>query len=172
MLTQEDLPDDITALKRIIADMARDAVTARAEIVRLNHAATGSPITKEALDRIGQLYRFEETIKGLSPDHRRRERQQRSKPIAAVLATWADEIARKLFRKSELAGAFRYMRARRLALGRCFDGGRLAHAHVTYVLPCQLIASVGSILTIWKIWRTRRDSNSRPLPSEGSALSS
>jgi hypothetical protein len=27
--TQEDLPDDITALKPIIADMARDGVTAR-----------------------------------------------------------------------------------------------------------------------------------------------
>ena len=39
------------------------------------HAAIGSPIAKEALDRIGQLYRVEETIKGLSPDHRRRERQ-------------------------------------------------------------------------------------------------
>ena len=35
MPTQEDLPDDITALKRIIADMARDAVTARAEIAKL-----------------------------------------------------------------------------------------------------------------------------------------
>ena len=90
------------------------------------HAATGSPIAKEALDRIGQLYRVEEMIKGLSPDHRRRKRQQRSNPIAAALAAWADEVARKLSRKSELAGAFRYMRARRPALGRCFDDGRLA----------------------------------------------
>jgi transposase len=90
------------------------------------HAATGSPIAKDALDRIGQLYRVEETIKGLSPDHRRRERQQRSKPIAAALAAWADEIARKLSRKSELAGAFRYMRSRWKALLRCLDDGRLA----------------------------------------------
>src|SRR5437764_4701 len=50
------------------------------------HAANGSPVAKEALDRIGQLYGVEETIKGLSPDHRRRERQQHSKPIAVVLA--------------------------------------------------------------------------------------
>jgi transposase len=90
------------------------------------HAATGSPIAKEALDRIGQLYDVEETIKGFSPDHRRRERQQRSKPIAAALAVWADETARKLSRKSELAAAFRYMRGRHPALGRCFDDGRLA----------------------------------------------
>jgi hypothetical protein len=62
----------------------------------------------------------------LAPEHRRRERQQRSKPIAAALADWANETARKLSRKSELAAAFRYMRARRPALDRCFDDGRLA----------------------------------------------
>ena len=33
------------------------------------HAATGSAIAKEALDRIGQLYRVEETINGAAPDH-------------------------------------------------------------------------------------------------------
>src|ERR1700726_911525 len=90
------------------------------------HAATSSPIAKEALDRIGQLYRVEETITGFPPGHRRRERQQRSKPIAEALAAWADETVRKLSRKSELAAAFRYMRARWTALGRCFDDGRLA----------------------------------------------
>ena len=46
--------------------------------------------------------------------------------MAAALAVWADETARKLSRKSELAAAFRYMRARRPALSRCFDDGRLA----------------------------------------------
>ncbi len=87
---------------------------------------TASPIAKEALDRIGQLYRVEETINGAAPDHRRRERQKRSKPIAEALAAWADETVRKLSRKSELAAAFRYMRGRWPALGRCFDDGRLA----------------------------------------------
>ena len=33
--TPENLPNDITAQKRIIAEMARDAATARAEIARL-----------------------------------------------------------------------------------------------------------------------------------------
>ncbi len=90
------------------------------------HAAIASPIAKEALDRIGQLYRVEETINGSPPDHRRRERQQRSTPIAEALAAWADETVRKLSRKSELAAAFRYMRGRWAALVRCFDDGRLA----------------------------------------------
>lgn len=90
------------------------------------HAAIASPIAKEALDRIGQLYQIEGTIKGLPPGDRRRERQLRSRPIAEALAVWADETARKLSRKSELAAAFRYMRARWTALVRCFDDGRLA----------------------------------------------
>jgi transposase len=90
------------------------------------HAAIGSPVAKEALDRIGQLYGVEETITGMPPDHRRRERQQRSQPIATALAAWADETVAKLSRKSELAAAFRYMRARWPALIRCFDDGRLA----------------------------------------------
>lgn len=90
------------------------------------HTAIGSPIAKEALDRIGQLYRVEETINGLSPDHRRRERRQRSKPIAEALLSWSDETVRKLSRKSELAAAFRYMRGRWAALIRCFDDGHLA----------------------------------------------
>jgi hypothetical protein len=50
----------------------------------------------------------------------------RSTPIAAALAAWADKTVRKLSRKSELAAAFRYMRARWAALVRCFDDGRLA----------------------------------------------
>jgi transposase len=90
------------------------------------HAATASPTAKEALDRIGQLYRVEETINGAAPDHRRRERQKRSKPIAEALAIWADQTVRKLSRKSELAAAYRYMRGRWPALVRCFDDGRLA----------------------------------------------
>ena len=90
------------------------------------HAATGSPIAKEALDRIGQLYRVEEMINGAAPDHRRRERRQRSMPIAEALRAWAEETVRKLSRKSELTAAFRYMRARWTALTRCFDDGRLA----------------------------------------------
>ena len=90
------------------------------------HAATGSPIAKEALDRIGQLYRVEETILGALPDDRRRERQQQSNPIATALRAWAEQTAPKLSRKSELAAAFRYMRARWPALIRCFDDGRLA----------------------------------------------
>src|SRR5437762_7201062 len=90
------------------------------------HAATGSPIAKEALDRIGQLYAVEKTISGSPPEWRQQQRQLQSKPIAEALAAWADNTVRQLSRKSELAAAFRYMRARWTALVRCFDDGRLA----------------------------------------------
>src|SRR5262249_33459499 len=90
------------------------------------HAATGSPIAKEALDRIGQLCTVEKMINGLPPERRRQRRQLQSKPIAEALAAWAEQTVRQLSRKSELAQAFRYMRARWAALVRCFDDGRLA----------------------------------------------
>src|SRR5256714_6498777 len=90
------------------------------------HAATGSPIAKEALDRIGQLYVVEKTINRSPPDRRRQQRQLQSKPIAEALAALAETTARQLSRKSELTAAFRYMRARWTALVRCFDDGRLA----------------------------------------------
>ena len=47
-------------------------------------------------------------------------------PIAEALAAWAEQTLRQLSRKSELAQAFRYMRARWTALVRCFEDGRLA----------------------------------------------
>jgi transposase len=90
------------------------------------HAATGSPIAKEALDRIAQLYTVEKTINGSPPDRRQPRRQLQSQPIAEALAAWADSTVRQLSRKSELYAAFRYMRARWTALVRCFDDGRLA----------------------------------------------
>ena len=55
------------------------------------HAATASPIAKEALDRIGQLYAVEQTINGSPPDQRLHQRRLRSKPIAEALAVWAEE---------------------------------------------------------------------------------
>jgi transposase len=121
------------------------------------HAAIGSPVAKEALDRIGQLYGVEERIKGLPPDHRRRERQQRSRPIAEALAAWAEEIVGKLSRKSELAAAFCYMRARWPALVRCFDDGRLALDNNPAERALRGVATRRSLcppsLSVWEHWK-------------------
>ena len=121
------------------------------------HAATGSPIAKEALDRIGQLYRVEEIILGALPDDRRRERQRQSIPIATALRAWAEQTAPKLSRKSELAAAFRYMRARWPALGRCFDDGRLALDNNPAERALRGVAARRSLcppsLSIWEHWK-------------------
>jgi len=90
------------------------------------HEANGSPIAREALDRIAALYAIEKTINGSPPEDRRRRRQDQSVPIAEALRSWADATYIKLSAKSELALAFRYMHARWPALIRCFDDGRLA----------------------------------------------
>jgi hypothetical protein len=55
------------------------------------HAATPSPVAKEALDRIGQFYAVEQTINGSLPDQRQQQRQLRSRPVAEALAAWAEE---------------------------------------------------------------------------------
>jgi hypothetical protein len=57
------------------------------------HAAIGSPIAKEALDRIGQLYAVEKIINGLPPERRRQLRQLQSKPIAEALAAGHAPVA-------------------------------------------------------------------------------
>lgn len=90
------------------------------------HAANGSAIAKEALERIGALYAVEAAINGMPPGEQRRLRQAQSKPIADALKDWAEEIAPKLSGRSELAAAFRYMLVRWLALNQCFDNGRLS----------------------------------------------
>jgi len=76
-------------------------------------AANGSPIAKEALDRIGQLYGDENARSDRSRSPRRWPPGP-TRPGASCRAN------------PELAAALRYMRARWAALVRCFDDGRLA----------------------------------------------
>ena len=92
------------------------------------HAATGSPVAKEST-RPHRSAPSEKAIHGSPPERRRQQRQLQSTPVAEALATWADNTVRQLSRKSELAQAFRYMRARWTALVRCFDDGHLALDH-------------------------------------------
>jgi transposase len=90
------------------------------------HAANGSEIAKQALDRIGALYGIEAAINGLTPGERHHQRQVQSRLLAEALKTWAQNVAPKLSARSELAKAFRYMLSRWLALTRCFSDGRLS----------------------------------------------
>jgi len=67
------------------------------------HEAHPSPITTEALERIGSLYVIESEIRGRSPDERRRERQTQSRPLLTSLQSWLKESLTRLSRKSETA---------------------------------------------------------------------
>jgi transposase len=90
------------------------------------HAATGSPLAGEALERIGALYGVERDLHGKPPDARTRERQVRSKPLAEALKAFAETSLAQVPGRSDLAKALRYMLARWPALMRAFDDGRLA----------------------------------------------
>jgi transposase len=89
------------------------------------HAANGSTIAREALDRIAALYAVENDIRGAPPDQRRNERQARAGPLLDALRTWFEATLPKLSRKSDLAVAARYALSRWQALSRYVDDGRL-----------------------------------------------
>jgi transposase len=89
------------------------------------HEAHSSPITTEALERIGSLYAIESEIRGRSPDERRRERQTRSRPLLTSLQRWLKESLTRLSRKSETAVAIKYALGRWPALVRYCDDGLL-----------------------------------------------
>lgn len=89
------------------------------------HAATGSAVAAEAIERIAGLYAVEATIRGLPPDQRRSERQARAGPLLHDLHAWLEMTLRQLSRRSDLAVAGRYALSRWTALSRYIDDGCL-----------------------------------------------
>ncbi len=87
------------------------------------HAANGSPIAREALDRIGALYGIEAGIRGKPPDERQRCREQ--PPLLGDLKAWLETTLPKLSGKSDLAAAMRYALNRWDALTRYARDGRI-----------------------------------------------
>jgi len=85
----------------------------------------GSPLAKEALDRIGTLYGIEDTIRGKPPDERQRCREQQSLPLLGDLKAWLETTLPKLSGKSDLAKAMRYTMSRWEALSRYLHDGRI-----------------------------------------------
>ena len=88
------------------------------------HPATQSPIALEALNRIGELYRIEEQIRGQLAADRLQARIEHALPRLAELQSWMIQAKAQLSKKSELAGAMHYALSRWRALTRyCEDGG-------------------------------------------------
>jgi len=89
------------------------------------HAVHASPITTEALARIGALYGIEEQIRGKPAELRCSIRQNRAKPLLEEFRNWMEKTLRSLSTKSETAGAIRYALSRWRALTRYVDDGHL-----------------------------------------------
>jgi hypothetical protein len=89
------------------------------------HVVHASPITTEAIHRIGALYGIEEDIRGKPAEARCEIRQARAKPLLDDLRSWMEKPLRQLSAKSETAGAIRYALAHWCALTRYADDGLL-----------------------------------------------
>lgn len=89
------------------------------------HQVHASPITTEALERIGQLYAIEREIRGRPPEERREVRQARTRPLLELLREWLQSALTKLSTKSDTAAAVKYALGHWQALVRFCDDGRL-----------------------------------------------
>jgi len=89
------------------------------------HAVHASPITTEAIARIGALYGIEEEVRGKPAELRCTIRQTRAKSLLGDLRSWLEKSLRTLSAKSETAGAIRYALSHWRALTRYVDDGLL-----------------------------------------------
>jgi transposase len=89
------------------------------------HVVHASPITTEAIRRIGALYGIEEEVRGKPAELRCEIRQARAKPLLDDLRIWLEKSLRSLSTKSETAGAIRYALAHWRAFTRYVDDGLL-----------------------------------------------
>jgi len=89
------------------------------------HQAHRSPIAKEALERIAQLYAIENEIRGRAPAERREVREARSRPLLEAMHAWLKATTAKLSRKSDVAMAIHYALGRWRALTLFCEDGRV-----------------------------------------------
>jgi len=89
------------------------------------YQAHQSPVAKEALERIAQLYGIEKEIRGRSPAERREARLARSRPLLESMHAWLKATMAKLSRKSDVAVAIHYALDRWTALMLFSDDGRV-----------------------------------------------
>jgi transposase len=89
------------------------------------YQAHRSPIAREALERIAQLYGIEKDIRGRSPAERKEVRQVRSGPLLESMHAWLKATMAKLSRKSDVALAIHYALERWAALRRFCEDGRV-----------------------------------------------
>ena len=86
---------------------------------------TRSPLAREALDRIGALYRIEDLARGRTAAERVALRRERSAPLMDELRIWLDVTLTRISGRSELAQAIRYALARWDSLTHVLRDGRV-----------------------------------------------
>jgi transposase len=97
---------------------------ARREIFDV-HARTKSPLAREILERIGEIFAIEREINGRSAAERLAVRQARSVPLLANLKAYLDACLTRISRKGDLAKAIGYSLTLWTALNRFTEDGRL-----------------------------------------------
>jgi transposase len=89
------------------------------------YQAHRSPIAKEALERVAQLYGIEQEIRGRLPAERKQIREARSRALLESMHVWLKTTLAKLSQKSDVAVAIRYALERWNALLRFSQDGRV-----------------------------------------------
>jgi transposase len=89
------------------------------------YESTASPLAKEALERIAELFAIEARINGAAPAERLAVRQKDAVPLLAALKRFLERALSEISGKSTLAKAIRYALARWSALIRYTTDGRL-----------------------------------------------
>jgi hypothetical protein len=70
--------------------------------------STKSPLAAAVLAKISELYAIETEIRGHPAEHRRRIRQERSRPVVDALHAWLQDHLGRVSGVSDLAKAIRY----------------------------------------------------------------
>ncbi len=89
------------------------------------HQSNSSPIAKEALAKIGELFEIERAITGNLPAQRQAARMEKAKPKLDALVAWMDAQLQLISGKGDLAKVIRYARSRWQALTCYCTDGRL-----------------------------------------------
>ena len=89
------------------------------------HTSGISRFATATVEAMAPLWKLEDTIHGHTPDQRRATRQETSVPIVRDLFVSFERELPRLSGKSKLAEAIRYALARRAALERFLDDGRI-----------------------------------------------
>ena len=123
--------DGYAGFKRLAGDRADGSVSLAFCWVHMRrpfyefYVSTKSPLAAEVLARIRELYAIETEIRGSPAEHRRRVRQERSRPIVEALHAWLQDHVGRVSAASDLAKAMRYAIQHWPGLVMFLDDGRV-----------------------------------------------